>query len=126
MLGNAFENRFGAADYVPEGGSRMDISIRSTYEAREKKVEHDKLLKKLQAQYPEVILARHRTVDVLLLAGANPLQQVFSLRGMRAYPFWHPNSPMVPPSLPGCGIDRTQTDVTQRTISNLRWTTPRS
>jgi hypothetical protein len=67
--------RYGAAEYV-EDGIPADIDLRSRYEAQEKKAEHNKLLKQLRLQHPELVLSRHRTVDALLIAGANPLQQV--------------------------------------------------
>ena len=120
----AFLCRYGAAQYIPEGGSHMDISIRSTYEAREKKTAHDKLFKQLQAQYPDVILARHRTVDVLLLAGANPLQQVFTVCSLRAYPSWHLNSRVVWHQQDRNGCDAThylKPDMDHATFLTVEW-----
>ena len=68
--------RYGAAEYVPENGIPADIDLRSRYAAQENKAEHNKLLQQLRLQHPELVLSRHRTVDALLNAGANPLQQV--------------------------------------------------
>lgn len=94
-------HRYGAAEYVPESGDPADLDLRARYEAHEKKAEHDRLLKQLQLRYPGLILLRHRTVEALLLAGANPTQKVNRFSFTRAGAWQnaaHIAAPFLPPT----------------------------